>query len=153
LAVTDTDDECRQEGLAFVIVKAFKHPVWMSGILPWHSQEEISEQHTLLQVDRAKVLSNTIKQKRKQKAGKWEVPLPKVGSVVNLDCSPLPPAPKQGINAWQGLSKDTITSRRVGYACTEQHSSARRHSCSVCRQKGQLRDTTHCRKIEWEIEQ
>lgn len=32
----------------------------------------------LLQVDRAKVLSNTIKQKRKQKAGKWEVPLPKV---------------------------------------------------------------------------
>lgn len=30
------------------------------------------------QVDRAKVLSNTIKQKRKEKAGKWEVPLPKV---------------------------------------------------------------------------
>ena len=34
-----------------------------------------------LQVDRAKVLSNTIKQKRKQKAGKWEVPLPKVISL------------------------------------------------------------------------
>jgi len=31
-----------------------------------------------VQVDRAKVLSNTIKQKRKEKAGKWEVPLPKV---------------------------------------------------------------------------
>eukprot|EP00803_Ostreobium_quekettii_P006406 evm.model.scf_398.9 EVM.evm.TU.scf_398.9 scf_398:56347-58521(+) len=30
------------------------------------------------QADRAKVLSNTIKQKRKEKAGKWEVPLPKV---------------------------------------------------------------------------
>ena len=29
-------------------------------------------------MDRAKVLSNTIKQKRKEKAGKWEVPLPKV---------------------------------------------------------------------------
>ena len=27
---------------------------------------------------RAKVLSNMIKQKRKEKAGKWEVPLPKV---------------------------------------------------------------------------
>ncbi|XP_022748148.1 ribosome biogenesis protein NSA2 homolog [Durio zibethinus] len=27
---------------------------------------------------RAKVLSNTIKQKRKEKAGKWEVPIPKV---------------------------------------------------------------------------
>ena len=32
----------------------------------------------LLQVERAKVLSNTVKQKRKEKAGKWEVPLPKV---------------------------------------------------------------------------
>ena len=30
------------------------------------------------QTTRAKVLSNTIKQKRKEKAGKWEVPLPKV---------------------------------------------------------------------------
>jgi ribosome biogenesis protein NSA2 len=30
------------------------------------------------QVSRAKVLSNMIKQKRKEKAGKWEVPLPKV---------------------------------------------------------------------------
>jgi len=26
------------------------------------------------------ILSNTIKQKRKEKAGKWEVPLPKVKS-------------------------------------------------------------------------
>ncbi|KAF2539350.1 hypothetical protein F2Q68_00023205 [Brassica cretica] len=31
---------------------------------------------------RAKVLSNTIKQKRKEKAGKWEVPLPKVRPVA-----------------------------------------------------------------------
>lgn len=29
-------------------------------------------------VSRSKVLSNTIKQKRKEKAGKWQVPLPKV---------------------------------------------------------------------------
>lgn len=35
-----------------------------------------------LQVDRAKVLSNTIKQKRKEKAGKWEVPLPKVRPIA-----------------------------------------------------------------------
>ena len=34
------------------------------------------------QVERAKVLSNTIKQKRKEKAGKWEVPLPKVRPVA-----------------------------------------------------------------------
>jgi len=43
-----------------------------------------------LQVDRAKVLSNTIKQKRKEKAGKWEVPLPKVkrGSKLGLFNTP-----------------------------------------------------------------
>ena len=29
-------------------------------------------------VDRAKIMSNTIKQKRKEKAGKWDVPIPKV---------------------------------------------------------------------------
>lgn len=40
----------------------------------------------VVQVDRAKVLSNTIKQKRKEKAGKWEVPLPKVSS-AKLECS------------------------------------------------------------------
>ncbi len=38
-----------------------------------------------LQVDRAKVLSNTIKQKRKEKAGKWEVPLPKVRPVAEQE--------------------------------------------------------------------
>jgi len=32
--------------------------------------------------ERAKVLSNTIKQKRKEKAGKWEVPLPKVRPIA-----------------------------------------------------------------------
>ena len=31
--------------------------------------------------NRAKILSNMIKQKRKEKAGKWEVPLPKVKAV------------------------------------------------------------------------
>lgn len=34
------------------------------------------------QVERAKVLSNTIKQKRKEKAGRWEVPLPKVRPIA-----------------------------------------------------------------------
>lgn len=40
---------------------------------------------TQVQVDRAKVLSNTIKQKRKEKAGKWEVPLPKVRPVAEQE--------------------------------------------------------------------
>ncbi|KAH9624809.1 hypothetical protein KSS87_018125 [Heliosperma pusillum] len=34
------------------------------------------------QTTRAKILSNTIKQKRKEKAGKWDVPLPKVRPVA-----------------------------------------------------------------------
>jgi len=42
-----------------------------------------------VQVDRAKVLSNTVKQKRKQKAGKWEVPLPKVRARPELSAAPL----------------------------------------------------------------
>lgn len=32
---------------------------------------------------RAKVLSNTVKQKRKEKAGKWDVPVPKVRPVAD----------------------------------------------------------------------
>lgn len=35
--------------------------------------------------NRAKVLSNMIKQKRKEKAGKWDVPLPKVKAVSEME--------------------------------------------------------------------
>lgn len=55
--------------------------------------------HFLLQVDRAKVLSNTIKQKRKEKAGKWEVPLPKVGA----DTADLPGHTSAGMLLYAGL--------------------------------------------------
>ncbi len=34
-------------------------------------------------VSRAKVLSNTVKQKRKEKAGKWSVPIPKVRAIAD----------------------------------------------------------------------
>ncbi|KAL4133210.1 Ribosome biogenesis protein [Phytophthora ramorum] len=34
-------------------------------------------------VSRAKVLSNTVKQKRKEKAGKWDVPIPKVKPIAD----------------------------------------------------------------------
>jgi ribosome biogenesis protein NSA2 len=36
-------------------------------------------------VNRAKVLSNTVKQKRKEKAGKWNVPVPKVRPVTEAE--------------------------------------------------------------------
>lgn len=35
------------------------------------------------EVSRAKVLSNTVKQKRKEKAGKWAVPIPKVRAIAD----------------------------------------------------------------------
>jgi len=38
-------------------------------------------------VSRAKVLSNTVKQKRKEKAGKWDVPVPKVKPMPMMKCS------------------------------------------------------------------
>merc|ERR1712166_955428 len=37
------------------------------------------------EVSRAKVLSNTVKQKRKEKAGKWTVPIPKVAPVTESE--------------------------------------------------------------------
>ena len=35
--------------------------------------------------ERAKVLSNMVKQKRKEKAGKWDVPLPKVRPIPEAE--------------------------------------------------------------------
>ena len=37
------------------------------------------------QVNKAKVLSNMVKQKRKEKAGKWAVPLPKVRAIPEAE--------------------------------------------------------------------
>jgi ribosome biogenesis protein NSA2 len=34
------------------------------------------------ETNRSKILSNTIKQKRKEKAGKWQVPIPKVRIIL-----------------------------------------------------------------------
>ena len=36
-------------------------------------------------VSRAKILSNTVKQKRKEKAGKWSVPVPKVRPITESE--------------------------------------------------------------------
>lgn len=43
-------------------------------------------------VSRAKVLSNTVKQKRKEKAGKWDVPIPKVCSQFQYSVGGLLPS-------------------------------------------------------------
>jgi ribosome biogenesis protein NSA2 len=55
------------------------------------------------QVDRAKVLSNTIKQKRKEKAGKWEVPLPKVRPVAEDEMFKVLKSGKRQKKSWKRM--------------------------------------------------
>lgn len=53
-------------------------PVGDGGAVPHYLLERENQ-------SRAKVLSNMIKQKRKEKAGKWEVPIPKVKAVSDME--------------------------------------------------------------------
>ncbi|KAL3315549.1 Ribosome biogenesis protein [Cichlidogyrus casuarinus] len=51
----------------------------------------------------AKILSNTVKQKRAEKAGKWEVPLPKVKSLSEADAFKVVKTGKSKRKAWKRL--------------------------------------------------
>ncbi|RNA34219.1 ribosome biogenesis NSA2 -like protein [Brachionus plicatilis] len=53
--------------------------------------------------NRAKVLSNMIKQKRKEKAGKWEVPLPKVKAVSDSEVFKVVKTGKSQKKAWKRM--------------------------------------------------
>lgn len=55
------------------------------------------------QADRAKVLSNTIKQKRKEKAGKWEVPLPKVRGIAEDEMFKVMKSGKRQKKSWKRM--------------------------------------------------
>jgi ribosome biogenesis protein NSA2 len=55
------------------------------------------------QADRAKVLSNTVKQKRKEKAGKWEVPLPKVRPVAEDEMFKVLKSGKRMKKSWKRM--------------------------------------------------
>ena len=55
------------------------------------------------QQTRAKVLSNMIKQKRKEKAGKWQVPLPKVKAVDDAEMFRVIKTGKRKTKAWKRL--------------------------------------------------
>ena len=55
------------------------------------------------QQTRAKVLSNMIKQKRKEKAGKWEVPLPKVKGVSENEVFKVVKTGKSRRKAWKRM--------------------------------------------------
>ncbi|XLU46877.1 hypothetical protein S245_041691, partial [Arachis hypogaea] len=52
---------------------------------------------------RAKVLSNTIKQKRKEKAGKWDVPLPKVRPVAEDEMFKVVRSGKRKTKQWKRM--------------------------------------------------
>ena len=52
---------------------------------------------------RAKVLSNMIKQKRKEKAGKWSVPIPKVKAVADDEMFRVIKTGKRQTKAWKRL--------------------------------------------------
>ncbi|CAM0907393.1 unnamed protein product [Alopecurus aequalis] len=55
------------------------------------------------QTQRAKVLSNTIKQKRKEKAGKWDVPLPKVRPVAEEEMFKVLRTGKRKTKQWKRM--------------------------------------------------
>lgn len=55
------------------------------------------------QVSRAKILSNTIKQKRKEKAGKYDVPIPKVATVTEAEMFKVLKTGKKKSKAWKRL--------------------------------------------------
>ena len=52
---------------------------------------------------RAKVLSNTVKQKRKEKAGKWEVPIPKVRPIADDEMFKVLRTGKRKKKAWKRM--------------------------------------------------
>ena len=51
----------------------------------------------------AKILSNTIKQKRKEKAGKWDVPIPKVNPITEDQLFRVITTGKRGKKSWKRL--------------------------------------------------
>lgn len=55
------------------------------------------------EVSRAKVLSNTIKQKRKEKAGKWAVPIPKVAPVADSEVFKVLRSGKRRKKTWKRM--------------------------------------------------
>lgn len=54
-------------------------------------------------VSRAKVLSNTVKQKRKEKAGKWDVPIPKVKPIADDEMFKVLRSGKRRKKAWKRM--------------------------------------------------
>jgi len=57
------------------------------------------------EVNRSKILSNTIKQKRKEKAGKWQVPIPKVKPMTEDEMFHVVHSGKRKKKVWKRMIK------------------------------------------------
>jgi len=57
------------------------------------------------EVNRSKILSNTIKQKRKEKAGKWQVPIPKVKPMTEEEMFHVVRSGKRKKKVWKRMIK------------------------------------------------
>lgn len=55
------------------------------------------------EVSRAKILSNSVKQKRKEKAGKWTVPVPKVNPIADAEMFRVLSTGKRKQNQWKRM--------------------------------------------------
>jgi ribosome biogenesis protein NSA2 len=96
--------------------KRFKEKIEMKKTIAAHEEKESKARvgadnqaalpHYLLDregVSRAKVLSNTVKQKRKEKAGKWSVPIPKVKPVTDDEMFNIVQSGKRKNKSWKRM--------------------------------------------------
>lgn len=97
--------------------KRFKEKIAMKKTLAMHEEKDVEHGNAddvpkgavpayLLDREgttRAKVLSNTVKQKRKEKAGKWSVPLPKVRPVADDEMFKSVVTGKKKSKAWKRM--------------------------------------------------
>ncbi len=70
------NDDKVTDGIILGFIDEFFSLVIFSGAVPAYLLDREN-------VSRAKILSNTVKQKRKEKAGKWTVPIPKVKPIAD----------------------------------------------------------------------
>lgn len=97
--------------------KRYKEKIAMKKKISAHEEKDVEHgnkntenpgavPHYLLDregTSRAKVLSNTVKQKRKEKAGKWDVPLPKVKPVTDDEMFKVVKTGKRKAKAWKRM--------------------------------------------------
>lgn len=101
-------------------------------------------------VSRAKVLSNTIKQKRKEKAGKWSVPLPKVRAMAEAEVFKVMRTGKRKKKMWKRMIRkatfvgDSFTRKPPKYERFVRPSALRYKKAHICHPELQ---TTFCLDI------